>query len=233
MARRQPVLAFRHMRTLFGVGGGRRADGHGNCSTSSRRHIGRRPRPPSRHWSSATGRWCSASAGACWATRTTSTTPSRPRFWCWCARPARSGCGTRSAPGCTAWPSGSRPRRRSPRPGGRRTSAGPPRPPTASREASDPDELARGTPRGSRPAAAEVPRTDRALLPRGPDPRRGRDGPGLARGDGQRPAGAGPGPAAHPPRPARARPLGRGARRDPLGGRGVRGRRSRNRWSRP
>ena len=37
-----------------------------------------------------------------WPTRTTSTTPSRPRSWCWCAGRDRSGWATRWAVGCTA-----------------------------------------------------------------------------------------------------------------------------------
>ena len=34
--------------------------------------------------------------------------PSRPLSWCWCARPAASGCATRWDPGCTRWRFGPR-----------------------------------------------------------------------------------------------------------------------------
>ena len=47
-------------------------------------------------------------------------------------------------------------------------------------------------PRRNRTAARQVPRADRALLPRGPDPRGGGGGPGMARGDRARPAGSRP-----------------------------------------
>ena len=74
------------------------------------------------------------------------------------------------------------------------------------------DDALLDAPRGSRPAAAQVSRADRALLSGGPEPRRSRGGSGLARGDGQRPAGAGAGPATDPDGQARAGPIGRGDR---------------------
>ncbi len=71
--------------------------------------------------------------------------------------------------------------------------------------------------RGGRPAARGLSPGDRALRPRGPDPRGGRATAGLAGRDGQEPAGAGPRPAPRPADPARVRARlrdrGRGPRR--------------------
>ncbi len=61
----------------------------------------------SRPWSSATGRWCWASAGRCWAIGTTPRTPARPPSWSWRGGPGRSGGGIPWRAGCTAWPVGS------------------------------------------------------------------------------------------------------------------------------
>lgn len=126
MEKRRSVLALRQMRTLFDVGAvGGLSDAHllDQFSTGHREAAEAAFATLVERHGPMVLRVC----GACWATRTTSTTPSRPRSWCSCGRPGRSGCATRLAPGCMAWPSGSRPRRRWPRRGARRTSAGVPR----------------------------------------------------------------------------------------------------------
>ena len=58
----------------------------------------------SRPWSSATGRWCWASAGRYWAIGMTRRTPARPPSWSWCGEPGRSGGGIPWRAGCMAWP---------------------------------------------------------------------------------------------------------------------------------
>ena len=88
-------IALQHLKTLFSVG---MIGGLTDAQLLERftSHRDETAELAFRAWSSATGRWCSASAAAC---STTLTTPSRPRSWSWCAGPAHFGCGTRWGPG--------------------------------------------------------------------------------------------------------------------------------------
>ena len=94
---------------------GRRALRTGSCWSGSRTGAASRPSRPSRRWWSGTGRWSSGPAGRSSATPTRRRTPSRRRSCSWPGGPARSGSATRSAPGCTRSPAGSRPARGRPR----------------------------------------------------------------------------------------------------------------------
>ena len=78
-----------------------------------RRRRVRRTRPPAR------AGWSGASAATCSPTRPTPRTPSRPRSSPWSGPPAGPRRRTRSAGGCTGWPSAS-----ARRPGGRRPGGG-------------------------------------------------------------------------------------------------------------
>ena len=69
------------------------------CACASR-PPGTRPR--SSCSCGGTGQWYWPRAGGCSGTPKTPRTRSRPRSWCWPARPLRSGAAPRSRPGCTA-----------------------------------------------------------------------------------------------------------------------------------
>ena len=147
--------------------------------------------------------------GACCATSTTPRTPSRPRSWSWSARPAR--LWVRDSLGPLAPPGGlSRrvllPGRPPPGVARHERRAGRPRPRSAAE--AEPGRPRAVAPRGDRPAAGEVPRGGRALLPGGPDPRAGGAAARLAARDGPEPAGAGPATAAGPAGPPRPGPFG-------------------------
>ena len=136
-------------------------------------------RPLSPRSCRGTDRWCWASAGSSWAITITPRTPSRRSSLSWHARPGRSAIPTCLAPGCMASHS-ARPALlaadRSPTTGPRKNgrSEMPSRQSRPGRRSGDARARAgRGAPSRDRPFAGRIPRAGRAVLLRGPDPRRG------------------------------------------------------------
>ena len=176
---------------------GRRADRRPAPGAVRGRPRARRPSWPSRPWSSGTGRWSCASAAASWATHTTPRTPSRRPSWSWSRRPARSGCATRWAPGCTRSPAGPRPMLRADR-----SPAAPARTRRGEALAGGPARAAtwrRPRRRCCTRRSTGCPSSYRAPVVlcdlEGLTHEQARRAPGLAGRDGQEPAGAGPRPA--------------------------------------
>ena len=181
------------LRRLAGAGGG---PGHGpSAARPLRRAAATRPRSPP--WWAGTGRWCWASAAACWATRpTTPRTPSRPPSWSWPARPARFA----RRPSLASWLHGVAYRTALKVAGGvarRRAEAGVPPRESAPRGATSGAgaNCPAGARRGAAPAAGGVPGAAGAVLPRRPHAGRGRGPPRLAAADVAAAAGAGAGTA--------------------------------------
>ena len=156
--------------------------------------------------------------------RTMPRTPSRPSSSSWPARPARSATPTCWATGSTA----SRvrtarkarlrlARRRRTRGGRLREAIRPCRSPPVRRpiEPVARPRAGRGPARRDRPPAAGLPPAGRALLLRGPHPRRGGAAAPMARRHGPQPAGPGAREAPPRPDPPRRRPARRRAGRGP------------------
>ena len=199
---------LRHLADPLSLRRGRARSATSSCSTDSSRVGTRRPRRRSPSWCSGTGRWSWASAAASWAMRTRRRMPSRRPSWSWRGRRLRSCGARRSRAGSTASPcrTAKEARGRAARRRAREERVSTPvhvEPPDdgcSGRAAGDPG-------RGARPAAGAVSGAGGPLRARGPVAPGGGPTARHPRGNALQPAGAGQGPVAGPPGPARRRSL--------------------------